>query len=169
MPVDAIPQTVEGAGGPQQTSDAFPPPSLRAVALPIPRTQRLCAAGIAERVGLLGMAFLRPVLDVDDIYALERSRTRVDVGLWWRHAPLWLILQSDAVHLVAWGRSTLGPRPWLQTVPLTAVQVTYNHVVGALVIQDRDDDETLPPPLGFDPVVGYQLWADITARCGQVD
>lgn len=54
--------------------------------------------------------------------------SRVDTGLWWRQARVWLALGENQMHWLA-----PGPRPLALTIPFTAIQnCGYNHVTGHL-------------------------------------
>jgi hypothetical protein len=59
-----------------------------------------------------------------------RSGTTVDTGSWLRRAPLFAAVVGDRFVLAA-----DGPRPFLRTVPVAALQrAVYNHVTGELAL-----------------------------------
>ncbi len=61
---------------------------------------------------------------------LQRTRTRVDAGRWWRTAPLWLAIDGDDLVLFAVAR-----RKYLERVPLADCHASqYIHSTGQLSI-----------------------------------
>ncbi|MFW5698491.1 MAG: hypothetical protein ACOCZK_02450 [Planctomycetota bacterium] len=133
---------------------------LQAVALPLPRTEPIPAETLAAQLGWCGSGFMVPVLDGRAVYVCVRSRTRVDVGLWLRGAPIWAFALDHSLILAAWGMRTLGPRPWVSELRYTEVATaTYNHVTGELLVDCPVGDVT--PGLAMPPAAAYQLLAHL--------
>jgi hypothetical protein len=66
------------------------------------------------------------------VLLLRRTGTRVDTGLWFRQARLWLACLPDRLVLFAF-----GPRPFCETLPLANCGGSlYNHVTGELVLAE---------------------------------
>ena len=59
-----------------------------------------------------------------------RTGTKVDVGKWWKKAPVWLCVMKDELVLVAVGRRRLFERIPFADCPDAA----YHHASGELVI-----------------------------------
>lgn len=75
-------------------------------------------------------ALLRAHAGAAECELVARSGTRVDVGLWWRHRPVWVCCDGQSLHVLA-----AGPRPHVEAVPLDALADSlYNHLRGALVL-----------------------------------
>ncbi len=133
---------------------------LQAVALPSPRTEPIPAETLTAQLGWCGSGFMLPVLDGRPVYVCVRSRTRVDVGLWLRGAPIWAFALDHSLILAAWGMRTLGPRPWVSELAYGDVATaTYNHVTGELLV-DSSVDVSLPG-LALPPAAAYQLLAHL--------
>jgi len=67
-----------------------------------------------------------------------RTRTCIDVGLWWRRRPLWLCVTRDELVLLAVSR-----RLFCERIPLSACRgLSYSPAAGELVISSN-------PPLRF--------------------
>jgi hypothetical protein len=61
---------------------------------------------------------------------LQRTRTTVDTGRWWRRSPLWLCVTPEEVLLFAVGR-----RRYLERIPVDECRASfYNHATGELVL-----------------------------------
>jgi len=66
------------------------------------------------------------------VWLLRCTGTRVDTGLWFRQARLWLACLEDRLLLFAY-----GPRPHGETLPLAACDGSlYNHLTGELVLAE---------------------------------
>lgn len=112
------------------------------------------------RLSFVGRAFMGPMLDRMTVLDLWPTRTRLDVGLWWRTAPIWVFLLDEALLLVAWGTHTLAPRPWLRLLPFAGLRRNvYNHVTGELLLESADADDL--PGLHLRPEPAIQILANI--------
>lgn len=129
--------------------------------------RRLADDEVLAQVPLVGKAFMTPLLPGLGVQGVVRSATRVDVGLWFRRARIWVFATAEGLLLAAWGTHTPGPRPWLRVLPAASlVEATYNHVTGALLLRPADGDPV--PPLVLPPHDGYRLLAHIH-HCGGRD
>ena len=62
-----------------------------------------------------------------------RTGTCIDVGLWWRNKPLWLVITDHMVVLFGISR-----RKYVEQVPVACCQdVSYNPSSGELVISSQ--------------------------------
>jgi len=77
---------------------------------------------------------------------LLRTRTRVDVGMWFRNGRIWVCRMADSLVLFAHGR-----RSWRTRIPHTGLlRSRYNHVTGELLLAPRAErrvDSLRMPPL----------------------
>lgn len=65
---------------------------------------------------------------------LQRTRTRVDAGRWWRTSPLWLAIDGNDLVLFAVAR-----RKYLERVPLADCHTSrYIHSSGQLTISPTE-------------------------------
>lgn len=64
-----------------------------------------------------------------------RTRSRVDVGMWFRNGRVWACRMTDSLVLFAHGRKS-----WRTRIPYAALrQSRYNHVTGELVLAPRSE------------------------------
>ena len=62
-----------------------------------------------------------------------RSRTCIDVGLWWRRKPLWLVITDHMIVLFSISR-----RKYVEQVPIACCSnIRYNPSSGELVISSQ--------------------------------
>jgi len=66
---------------------------------------------------------------------LLRTRTRVDVGMWFRSGRVWACRMADSLVLFAQGRKS-----WRTRIPYASLRRSrYNHVTGELVLAPRSE------------------------------
>jgi hypothetical protein len=101
------------------------------------------------------------VLDGEDVYMVVRTRSRIDVGSWFRSARIWMWALRRELLLVAAGWA--GPWPYVQRVPFSQLtQSVYNHVTDQLVLAPANGVPV--KALGMSPTRGYQVLAQIFAN-----
>lgn len=82
----------------------------------------------AKEQQLLGLT-----VEPESIRMKVRSRTCIDVGLWWRQKPLWLVITDDTVVVFSISR-----RRHVEQVPVACcVDVRYTPSSGELVISSQ--------------------------------
>jgi len=83
----------------------------------------------AEVPSPAALELLRGVCNADDARELVRSRTAIDVGLWFRWRRIWVCGTDDRLVLFA-----EGPRPYVQTAAYRELRTSfYSHPSGELV------------------------------------
>jgi hypothetical protein len=78
---------------------------------------------------------MRDAIGSDDQDALWRTRTRVDVGMWYRKGRVWVCPLADELLLFA-----EGPRPWVEHIAYSHVRESrYNHVTAEIALAPETD------------------------------
>jgi hypothetical protein len=66
-----------------------------------------------------------------------RTRSRVDVGSWFRKKPVWACILKDSLLLMATGK-----KPYQESIPLCELRESlYNHVTGEIVLAPFEGDK----------------------------
>jgi len=100
-------------------------------------------------------ALAEEVLRSEDVFVFVRTRTRVDVGEWFRRGRVHLCALAGHVALFA-----AGKRPYVERIPFRSLRESrYNHVTGELVLSPADDVRVRG--LKMSPLDGYQVLAQI--------
>lgn len=72
-------------------------------------------------------------VDPESIRMKVRSRTCIDLGLWWRQKPLWLVITDDTVVVFSISR-----RRYIEQVPIAeCCEIRYSPSSGELVISSQ--------------------------------
>lgn len=80
--------------------------------------------GLSEKEALV----MREAVGSDDRDATWRTRTRVDVGMWYRKGRVWACPLAGELLLFA-----EGARPWVERIPYTDIRESkYNHVTAEI-------------------------------------
>lgn len=76
---------------------------------------------------------LESTVAAESVRMKVRTRTFIDVGLWWRNKPAWLIITDDMVVVFSISR-----RKHVEQMPLTCCNdVRYSPASGELVISSQ--------------------------------
>ena len=76
---------------------------------------------------------LESSIDTGSVRLKVRSRTYIDVGLWWRNKALWLVVTEHTLVVFAISR-----RKYIEQVPLTRCSdIHYSPASGELVISSE--------------------------------
>lgn len=74
-------------------------------------------------------------VDAQTIRMKVRTRTRIDVGLWWRRKPAWLVI-TDRMLVVL----SISRRKYVEKLPLASCQnIHYSPSGGELVISSQPE------------------------------
>jgi len=96
-------------------------------------------------------AVLQEALGGAPVGTLWRTRTRVDVGMWFRKGRVWACPLGHELLLVA-----EGERPWTQRIAYSQIRESrYNHVTAEVVFAPEEDLEV--PTLRVRPLEGLEL------------
>ncbi|MDA0321577.1 MAG: hypothetical protein O2923_02515 [Verrucomicrobia bacterium] len=97
-------------------------------------------------------------LDPDHVVGLIRTRTRVDVGMWFRKGRVWACMQPAELVLLAQGK-----RPWVQHIAHESLRESrYNHVTGEVALAPG---QNLPlSSLRVKPLEGIELLKSIGTK-----
>ncbi len=80
---------------------------------------------------------LQASIDTNAMRGLLRTRTRVDVGMWFRKGRVWVCPMSAELVLIA-----EGTRSYVSRIPYDQIDHSrYNHVTGELVFAPNEDLE----------------------------
>ena len=103
-------------------------------------------------------AVLKEHLDPDQVTGVIRTRTRVDVGMWFRKGRVWACMQRTELILLA-----QGERPWVQRIAYESLRESrYNHVTAEVALGPGED-----LPLGslrVRPLEGIELLTSIGTK-----
>ena len=120
-----------------------------------------CAAPLDTRsVALPGMTaavgrLLAEACGGVDVFAVVRTRTKADVGEWFRNGRVWACATATDLVLLAAGRI-----PFVQRTPFGRLQESvYNHITGELVL--APGRELRVNRVRVTELDGYQLLAQI--------
>lgn len=136
-------------------------PQRLAVATPrVNDTPLDLADAMAQWGGKGALADAEQLLGDQHIYAVLRSRTMKDVGLWVWFPRIWLFVGDGSLHLAAWAGKRSYRHAFIHKVVSTELKrVMYNDITSSLLI---DDIHPTPiPALRCEPAVGYSLVAHI--------
>ena len=74
-------------------------------------------------------------VDAETIRMKVRTSTRIDVGLWWRSKPAWLVITNHMLVVLSISR-----RKHVEKLPLASCQnIRYSPPSGELVISSRPE------------------------------
>ena len=78
---------------------------------------------------------MRGAIGSDEKDALWRTRTRVDVGMWYRKGRVWVCPLAEELLLFA-----EGPRPWIERIAYSDIRESrYNHVTAEIALAPEPD------------------------------
>ena len=127
--------------------------------LPPPRTEPLDKAReVLAAMGYRERFLARQLLAGEDVFAVARTRTKIDVGSWVFRGRVWVLALAESLAIVACG--PCGNRVRAEKIPYEMLrQSRYNHVTGQLALAPI---ERLPfRGLRVDPIGGYRILAQI--------
>jgi hypothetical protein len=127
--------------------------------LPPPRTEPLeRAGGVLSRLPYRERFLADQLLAADDIFAVARTGTKVDVGSWLLRGRVWVFALARSLAYVACG--PCGSRCHAARLPYARLRDSrYNHVTGELALSPATG---LPfRGLRLDPIVACQILAQI--------
>lgn len=97
-------------------------------------------------------------LNPAEVAGLIRTRSRVDVGMWWRKGRVWVSMQPGELVLLAQGKSV-----WMERITNDALRESrYNHVTGEVALAPKED---LPlKTLRVKPLEGIEILKSIGTK-----
>lgn len=123
--------------------------------LPPAKTTPLWAAERSAKLKRCERRLLDGLLGEEDVFAVQTTGTKIDVGKWYRRQRVCVCVLPDELLLFA-----AGPRPLTERIALADLHDSrYNHVTGEVVLAPADGlgvDRLKVPPLE-----GLELLAQI--------
>jgi hypothetical protein len=123
--------------------------------LPPANTTPLDRRARRRQLGRARRRVLESLVGDEAVYYVQRTRTKVDVGGWFRKGRVCICLLANEAVILAKGK-----RPYVERIPLQRLRESqYNHVTGELML--APDGATQISGLKVPPLEGLQILAQI--------
>ena len=130
-------------------------PNAIRMKLPPANTTPLDRKARRRQLGRARRRLLEAIVGDEAVYYVRRTRTKVDVGAWFRKGRVCICLLASEAVIFAKGR-----RPYVERIPLLRLRESqYNHVTGELML--APDVAPQISGLKIPPLEGLQILAQI--------